>query len=348
MKEPSAALVTRYLSSSSRPIASASLTDQLSMCHHEPRGSSASNSTALNLKAPVNNAAQSKLVAALDALALNDHGSEGEPKSKQTRVEMTRRWRFAVGSVPVKPEKISSKETRKANSNVQGSAESTYGVGAEVANHALPSSTSLGSKAETRTMEQVPVSTNGLGGTTDLPQTSDASSKPNPVPDANATHPLYSYKDYTPKSTVVYTRHEEEANDLVAALESGPLGFDLEWRVLWARRANGQSARPNERRTAIVQLADMTGLILVVQIYGMSRFPKKLQELIENPNVPKLGVNILNDGNKLLNDYGILAKNLVELGKLVHLADPAASHALTSTRTKYRNIISLAKVCVHR
>jgi hypothetical protein len=30
--------------------------------------------------------------------------------------------------------------------------------------------------------------------------------------------PVFSYKDYTPAPTVVYTRHEEEANDLVECL----------------------------------------------------------------------------------------------------------------------------------
>jgi hypothetical protein len=34
--------------------------------------------------------------------------------------------------------------------------------------------------------------------------------------------PLYSYKDYTsPKPYIVYTRHEEETNDLVDSLKRG-------------------------------------------------------------------------------------------------------------------------------
>ncbi|KAF8624705.1 hypothetical protein AX17_007036 [Amanita inopinata Kibby_2008] len=156
---------------------------------------------------------------------------------------------------------------------------------------------------------------------------------------------LYSYKDYTPKATVVYTRHGEETNDLVSSLKSGPLGFDLEWRVLFTRRtANGASVTQYDRRVAVVQIADTAGLILVVQVHPMSRFPKKLQELIENPDIPKLGVNILNDGNKLFKDYGIFAKNLVELGAVVHLADPEGGNLLAGTRQRYKNIIALAKL----
>lgn len=31
--------------------------------------------------------------------------------------------------------------------------------------------------------------------------------------------PVYSYKDFTPQPTIVYTQHEEETNDLVDALK---------------------------------------------------------------------------------------------------------------------------------
>jgi hypothetical protein len=75
--------------------------------------------------------------------------------------------------------------------------------------------------------------------------------------------------------------------------------------------------------------------------------------LIENPDIPKMGVNILStpmpllnsvvaneapdDGKKLFRDYGILAQNLVELGALATVADPTAKSR--------RKIVSLAKVC---
>ncbi|GLB40022.1 putative 3'-5' exonuclease [Lyophyllum shimeji] len=145
--------------------------------------------------------------------------------------------------------------------------------------------------------------------------------------------PAYSYKHYTdPKPYLVYTTDVSETDDLVAGLKPGPVALDIEWRVFFVRRG----APPKERRTAVVQVADTRGLMLVVQIYGMDRFPKNLQALIENPEVPKLGVNILNDGRKLFRDYGILAKNLVELGALAAVADP-------TSETK-RKIISLAKL----
>ena len=41
--------------------------------------------------------------------------------------------------------------------------------------------------------------------------------------------PLYSYKRYKPLPTVVYTQHEEEANDLIAGLKPGYVAFLLRY-----------------------------------------------------------------------------------------------------------------------
>ena len=40
-------------------------------------------------------------------------------------------------------------------------------------------------------------------------------------PDINPHFPIYSYKRYKPLPTVVFTQHEEEANDLIAGLKPG-------------------------------------------------------------------------------------------------------------------------------
>lgn len=147
--------------------------------------------------------------------------------------------------------------------------------------------------------------------------------------------PKYSYRDYHhPTPTVVYTRHEEEADDLVLGLKPGPVSLDLEWCFYFTK--NKGTTTLNERRVAVVQVTDVCGMVLIIQIFGMRRFPKNLQSLIENPNVPKMGVNILNDGKKLFRDYGILAQSLVELGALAMVADPAAK--------RRRKMVSLAKL----
>ncbi|TFK31280.1 ribonuclease H-like domain-containing protein [Crucibulum laeve] len=152
--------------------------------------------------------------------------------------------------------------------------------------------------------------------------------------------PKYKHEDYSPKTTVVYTRHEEEADDLILTLKQGPVALDMEWRFFPFRRPGGGYGH-HENRTAVVQIADSSGMILVIQVYSMRRFPVKLQELIENPTIPKIGVNILNDGKKLFRDYGILAANLVELGAIALVADPAGKPG------GQRKIVSLAKLVEH-
>lgn len=165
--------------------------------------------------------------------------------------------------------------------------------------------------------------------------TSSSRAKPPPT-----MLPRYSYKDYTEqKPVMVFTQVEEEANELVTSLKAGPMALDIEWRVLFRRQFNSTSTQMTERRTAVVQVADTRGVILVIQVYGMNRFPKNLQALLENPDIPKVGVNILNDGRKLFRDYGILAKNLVELGAVAFIADPDPGIGKAK-----RKIVSLAKV----
>ncbi|KAI0694545.1 ribonuclease H-like domain-containing protein [Cytidiella melzeri] len=153
----------------------------------------------------------------------------------------------------------------------------------------------------------------------------------NPEPDV-VTKPkarLYSYKDYKPQAKIVYTRQEEDADEIAEKL-SGPLGFDMEWPVIMRRGVS-----PVSRRTATIQISDRS-VILIAQVSAMKRFPQKLKALIENAAIPKIGANIRNDGQKLLKDYGVTPKNLIELGALAREADPAFSSK--------RSIVSLSKM----
>lgn len=124
-----------------------------------------------------------------------------------------------------------------------------------------------------------------------------------PVEEPAPTKPNYSYKDYSPEPIMVYTRSVEEANDHLPLLR-GPLGFDMEWKVVYRRQ---QACRP----TAVVQICDER-YIWVIQLSAMRRcksrsnvqspdvrelnlclgFPLALKKILENPDVPKIGVNI--------------------------------------------------------
>lgn len=45
------------------------------------------------------------------------------------------------------------------------------------------------------------------------------------------------------------------------------MALDIEWRVFFTRRS--ASTKMTERRSAVVQIADTRGVILVVQVYNM-------------------------------------------------------------------------------
>lgn len=131
---------------------------------------------------------------------------------------------------------------------------------------------------------------------------SDPAPKEAPAEEPVPTQPLYLYKDYTPEPIRVYTRSVSEVNDHLPFLR-GPLGFDMEWKVILRRP---QTVRP----TAIVQICDER-YIWIVQVSAMrnckslfsfnpqvhrldtcSGFPFALKKILEDPKVPKIGVNI--------------------------------------------------------
>ncbi|KAI0037019.1 ribonuclease H-like domain-containing protein [Vararia minispora EC-137] len=131
---------------------------------------------------------------------------------------------------------------------------------------------------------------------------------------------MYSYQEYIPRPPVVYVRREEEVNEVLEDL-SGPLGFDLEWKVI---NKNGHRVGCP---AALVQISDGS-IILLIQVTAMERIP----------SIPKLGVNIRNDALKLYRDYGIVARNIVELGALGCAVDPRFASIYD------RSIVALAKV----
>jgi len=81
-----------------------------------------------------------------------------------------------------------------------------------------------------------------------------------PVEEPTPTKHPYSYKDYTPEPTMVYTRSVSEVNDHLPML-SGPLGFDMEWKVTFSKES---------RLTAVVQICDEK-YIWVIQVSVMGK-----------------------------------------------------------------------------
>ncbi|KAL0946302.1 hypothetical protein HGRIS_012546 [Hohenbuehelia grisea] len=139
--------------------------------------------------------------------------------------------------------------------------------------------------------------------------------------------PTYSYKDWDGPPVQKYVRTEERANEY--------------------RRTAAGTVTQITHRTAVIQVCD-EHMILVIQLSQMQRFPQKLKEIIESESVAKMGANILNDGKKLFKDYGVAARNLVELGALAREADPDGDKLFITKNGKVRKnalgVASLAKV----
>ncbi|KAJ7086031.1 ribonuclease H-like protein [Mycena belliarum] len=169
--------------------------------------------------------------------------------------------------------------------------------------------------------------------------------KPTEAHEALADLPVYSYKTLSPAPTMRFTRSEADADKWVQELDhTGPISMDLEWVVVY--RKGGM------RPVSLVQVADKKNIIVIqlrTSTSAMARFPVHLQRLLEDPEIPKMGANILNDARKLFKDYGIMMANVVELGALARQADPACTDAGVFGTSK--RIVALAKLverCLHK
>ncbi|KAJ7116315.1 ribonuclease H-like domain-containing protein [Mycena epipterygia] len=149
--------------------------------------------------------------------------------------------------------------------------------------------------------------------------------------------PMYSYKTVSPAPRMRFTRTEAEADRWVQELDqTGSISLDLEWLVVFRK---GGASRP----VSVVQVADKDNILVIqlrTQTSAMDRFPIHLQRLLENPDIPKMGANILNDAKKLFKDYGVMMANVVELGALARQADPACNTVFGAGK----RIVALAKL----
>ncbi|TFK76823.1 ribonuclease H-like protein [Pluteus cervinus] len=142
--------------------------------------------------------------------------------------------------------------------------------------------------------------------------------------------PLYSWRTYSPNARLVYLRDHQQADNEIAQLNPGLLGFDLEWRPTYVK---GYPENP----VALVQLAS-DNTILLLQIKAMREFPQKLRELLEDPAYIKTGVGIQNDALKLYRDWDVSTYNCVDLSLLARTVDNAR------WKGKYKESIGLSRL----
>ncbi|XP_062564694.1 exonuclease 3'-5' domain-containing protein 2-like [Armigeres subalbatus] len=102
------------------------------------------------------------------------------------------------------------------------------------------------------------------------------------------------------------------------------LGFDCEW---WSNKGP-------RRKVALLQLASAGGLCLLVQLKRLSEIPQELSNLLNDPNILKVGVEPLEDGSKLRHDYGITMQGTMDLQVLAHQLKIPEPYGLKSLAKK--------------
>uniref|UniRef100_A0A8C2D2I8 ATP-dependent DNA helicase n=1 Tax=Cyprinus carpio TaxID=7962 RepID=A0A8C2D2I8_CYPCA len=115
--------------------------------------------------------------------------------------------------------------------------------------------------------------------------------------------------------TVIYSQERHDCSflseDLRSGLASGSaVGFDLEWPPSFTK---GKT-----KKVAVVQLCASEEKCYLFHISSMSGFPPGLKMLLEDENIKKVGVGIEGDKWKLLSDYDIRLKSIVELSDLAN------------------------------
>ncbi|XDV53709.1 hypothetical protein PO909_022144 [Leuciscus waleckii] len=126
-------------------------------------------------------------------------------------------------------------------------------------------------------------------------------------------------EDYLPYlefgGTVIYSQERHDCSFLSEDLRSGlvlgsAVGFDLEWPPSFTK---GKT-----KKVAVVQLCASEEQCFLFHISSMSGFPPGLKLLLEDESIMKVGVGIEGDKWKLLSDFDIKLKNIVELSDLAN------------------------------
>ncbi|KAJ9096429.1 hypothetical protein QFC21_005251 [Naganishia friedmannii] len=163
---------------------------------------------------------------------------------------------------------------------------------------------------------------------------------------------MFSYKTYhighpfyKKPPTMAYTADPQEANELLSMIKGNAIAFDMEWpfskgrkRVVLPGGKFDMQGFAKQGKTALVQVGD-DNLIVLVHLSMMKEFPSKLREIVEDPKVYKLGVNVIGDAQKLVRDYGNLyMKGVLDLSYIARAVDAANCKPGGSK-------IALAKLC---
>lgn len=81
------------------------------------------------------------------------------------------------------------------------------------------------------------------------------------------------------------------------------IGLDCEW-VAEGKKAN---------KIALLQLASIDGYCSLIRLCALGHVPNSLKELLSDKSIIKTGVAVNSDASRLLKDYGVLCKGMLDL-----------------------------------
>ncbi|GAB7356464.1 hypothetical protein MBLNU459_g7228t2 [Dothideomycetes sp. NU459] len=117
------------------------------------------------------------------------------------------------------------------------------------------------------------------------------------------------------KPTVHYCRKYQGAEEAAKLfLNQSVLGFDIEWEM--GARIGVNSIKEN---VSLIQIAceDRIALFQIATFQGEDELmPPSLKEILESPDITKVGVNIAGDFTRMRNCFGIQGQGLFELSHL--------------------------------
>ncbi|XP_022645467.1 exonuclease 3'-5' domain-containing protein 2-like [Varroa destructor] len=109
------------------------------------------------------------------------------------------------------------------------------------------------------------------------------------------------------KSTSDWDRHKKLFLD--ETHKSGVLGADCEWV--------SDAVSHMRHKVALIQLAPNESLCFVIQLSKLNSIPVELEEVLKNPEVAKVGVDVCEDAKKLVLDYGVTCSSCLDLRHMV-------------------------------
>lgn len=166
---------------------------------------------------------------------------------------------------------------------------------------------------------------------TSVPKPADTRDVQPVSPSIKATGQTYRTKvgNYTVQVVTCSSELQDLIRQIRSHCENFPvIGFDCEW---W-------SIKGPRRPVALLQLASPGGLCVLARLCQMNSLPTALLNLLGDDRIMKVGVQPLEDGYKLQQDYGCKVVSTLDLRHLAHRLNVPRPYKLSALAERVTNL----------